>query len=39
MTRIPLLVAKEGALAQEGKRYEIPEGEGLKWAVHQNVTL
>lgn len=30
MTRIPLLVAKEGALAQEGKRYEIPEGEGLK---------
>lgn len=30
MTRIPLLVATKGALAQDGKRYEIPEGQGLR---------
>ena len=30
MNRIPLLVATKGALAQEGLRYEIPEGEGIR---------
>ena len=30
MTRIPLLVATKGALAKDGKRYEIPEGQGLR---------